>query len=154
MVLFADYLKIKKLSKEEYFNLHKNKTEIPVELLKCTCCIRHKNKYPIRINYFLNINKTPAKSICKCPCRHYSRFIYRNTNDIIKTYNYYDSDSESDSDYVPSESLGSNDSSISDESDSDSNNSFIEDDSGISPKTRKELDEIKKILMNGFINKS
>lgn len=153
MVLFTDYLKIKKLSKEEYFNLHKNKIDIPVELLKCTCCIRHKNKYPIRINCFLNINKIQKKYICECPCRHYSRFIYRNTNNIIKTYNYYESDSDSDSDYVPSESLGSDDSSISDESDSDSNNSFIEDDSGMSPNTRKELDKLKKLLMNGFINK-
>ena len=150
MVLFADYLNIKKLTKEEYFCSHKHKKKIPIELIKCTCCIRHKNKYPVKINYLLKIE---SKINCKCPCRHYARFIFRNNSQIIKTYNYNESESDSDSDYEPSESIGSEYSSRSEDSDSESDNdSFIEDDSGISPKTRKDLDKIKKILMNGFIN--
>jgi len=146
MVLLSDYLKIQKLTKEEYFNLNKHKIKIPNELIKCTCCNRHKNKYPVKINYLLKIE---SKKNCKCPCRHYSRFIYRNNSQILKTYNYNDSDS--DSDYNPSESIGSEDSSRSEDSESD-NDSFIEDDSGMSPNTRKDLDKIKKILINGFIN--
>ena len=45
MVLFTDYLKIKNITYIEYLNNNINKKNIPVELIKCTCCINHKMEY-------------------------------------------------------------------------------------------------------------
>ena len=107
-------------------------------------------EYPIINNYPLIINNNIKN--CECPCRHISRFIYRhnNNNNIPKTYNYGETD-ESDSDDCPSESIGSEDSTISEEEEEE--DSFIENDEGISPNTRKELDKIKKILIKSICDK-
>ena len=153
MVLFTDYLSIKKINQEDYLKKNINNKTIPIELIKCTCCINHKNKYPIIVDYLLKLD---SKMNCKCPCRHLARQIYSKNNIILKTYNYGEMDS--DENYTPSESLGSEDSSRSEDSEEDSeeeSDSFIDDSNGgeISPNTRKELDKIKKILINSITNK-
>ena len=150
MVLFTDYLSIKKINQEDYLKKNINNKTIPIELIKCTCCINHKNKYPIIVDYLLKLD---SKMNCKCPCRHLARQIYSKNNIILKTYNYGEMD-DTDVDYTPSESLGSEDSSRSEDSEEESD-SFIDDSNGgeISPNTRKELDKIKKILINSITNK-
>ncbi len=156
MVLFTDYLTIKNVNQEDYLKKNINNKKIPIELIKCTCCINHKNKYPITVDYSL---KLETKMNCKCPCRHLARRIYSKNNKILKTYNYGEMDDsdvdDSDVDYTPSESLGSEDSSRSEDSDKESEDSFIDDSNGgeISPNTRKELDKIKKILIKSITNK-
>jgi len=152
MVLFTDYLSIKKINQEDYLKKNINNKTIPIELIKCTCCINHKNKYPIIVDYLLKLD---SKMNCKCPCRHLARQIYSKNNIILKTYNYGEmDDTDTDVDYTPSESLGSEDSSRSEDSEEESD-SFIDDSNGgeISPNTRKELDKIKKILINSITNK-
>ena len=157
MVLFTDYLSIKKINQEDYLKKNINNKTIPIELIKCTCCINHKNKYPISVYYSLKIE---SKMNCKCPCRHLARQIYRKNNKILKTHNYGDVDDsgdmdDSDVEYTPSESLGSEDSARSEDSETESENSFIDDSLGgeISPNTRKELDKIKKMLVKSIASK-
>ena len=162
MVLFTDYIKIKKLTVKEYLEKNINNECIPIELIKCTCCLNHKNKFPVNINYVLNLQ---SKKICKCPCRHLSRYIYRqiNKSEPLYTFNYGDNnepDESDDSDETyksgDSESLGSEDTDSNAESEeseeSEESDSFIENDSGMSKRTRRDLDKIKKILQKGFID--
>ena len=151
MVRFNDYLNIQKLTVSEYVDIKQNVNKVPNELINCTCCVRHKFNFP-KNNKWVDINKSNKnvnKKLCKCPCRHVARNLFRqccldNMESIEENENL---GSESERSESESESIGS-ESERSEESESiDSDDSFIVKDT-MSKKARKELNKIKKKFVN------
>tara|TARA_B110000967_G_C18427692_1_gene336976 strand:- start:22 stop:489 length:468 start_codon:yes stop_codon:yes gene_type:complete len=154
MVRFNDYLNIKKLTVSEYINIKQNVNKVPNELINCTCCIRHKFNFP-KNNKWIDIHKSTKnvnKKVCKCPCRHVARNLFRqcclDTADLKSIEENENSGEESIG--SESESIGSESETRSEDSESESigsDDSFIVKDT-MSKKARKELNKIKKRFKN------
>ena len=60
-------------------NIH-NPKQIVLDLNTCSCCEKHQIDRPTYLRYWNDTdfnNKQLQESDCKCPCRHYARFICR-----------------------------------------------------------------------------
>lgn len=114
---------------EIYFNEKieecKDMEELPRELTNCSCCDRHREKFP-NLGEYIRDKPTNFKfkfgDLCKCPCRHIARHICREWNNIYEV------------DEIESEE-------VSEEDSEDSLEDFIVPDKGFKKKERKELDK-------------
>lgn len=107
---FKDYLKLKKIDAETYFDkkmdVCKDLDTLPAELVNCKCCERHKFNFPT-LECDLPASPKPKKEkpeiTCDCPCRHIARHLCRewdrvNEVDVIDTDEEMSEESEADSD--------------------------------------------------------
>ena len=84
---------------DEQLKMCKDLDELPRELIRCSCCPRHKVDFPVlsRNNvtkpYFNNFEK-----ICKCPCRHFARHLCKKWDLIHEVEDIGDTSDESSSD--------------------------------------------------------
>ena len=107
---FKDYLKIKNMDAETYFDKKmdtcKDLDTLPAELVNCKCCKRHKFNFPtlecdLPTSPKIKTEKTDIT--CDCPCRHIARHLCRewdlvNEVDVIDTDEETSEESEADSD--------------------------------------------------------
>jgi len=108
---FKEYLKLKKIDAETYFDekmdMCKDLDTLPTELVNCRCCKRHKFNFPT-LECDLPASSKPEEYInwgcdCDCPCRHIARHLCRewdrvNEVDVIDTDEEMSKESETDSD--------------------------------------------------------
>jgi len=108
---FKDYLKLKKIDAETYFDNKmdgcKDMDVLPAELVNCRCCKKHKFNFPTLECELPTLPKPGEYNIwgrdCHCPCRHIARHLCRewdrvNEVDVIDTDEEMSEESEADSD--------------------------------------------------------
>jgi len=129
---------------------------VPQELRDCTCCERHRKNFPKDNVKWVDIEQSERSKFstippeCDCPCRFISRMICRRIPDDLSEssseYSYENLNSDSDG-----ETLGSEDSEsdLGSDYETDSDDSFIVKDSGMSRNVRMKLDKIKNRLSHG-----
>jgi len=105
---FKDYLKLKKMDAETYFDKTikscKDLDVLPNELADCRCCERHVFNFPA-LECKLPALPKPDNFInpdCNCPCRHIARHVCREW-DLINEVEDLESDENSDESEVDSE---------------------------------------------------
>jgi hypothetical protein len=137
---FKDYLKIKKIDAETYFDKVMNECKdldtLPAELVNCKCCIKHKFNFPTLECDLPTLPKPEEYNNwgceCDCPCRHIARHLCREW-DLVNEVDQINSDEET-SEYSEVDS-------------DDSIHDFIvEDDEGEFEFTKEARDELRKIV--------
>tara|TARA_Y100001973_G_C5197006_1_gene334951 strand:- start:1599 stop:2054 length:456 start_codon:yes stop_codon:yes gene_type:complete len=139
---FKDYLKLKNMDAETYFdkkmNTCKDLETLPAELVNCKCCKRHKFNFPT-LECDLPASPKPEEynnwgCNCDCPCRHIARHICREW-DRVNEVDVIDTDTDEET---------------SEESEADSDDSIhdfiVEDDEGEFKFTKEARDELRKIV--------
>lgn len=143
---FKDYLKLKKIDVETYFDDKlkncKDLDVLPAELVNCKCCKKHKFNFPTLECELPTLPKPEEYNSwgcdCDCPCRHIARHICREW-DIVNEV-----------DEINTESAETEDSEVDSE---DSINDFIvSDDEGEYEFTKEARAELRKIV-NAFKRK-
>lgn len=142
---FKDYLKLKKIDAETYFDDKfkncKDLDALPAELVKCTCCKKHKFNFPTLECELPTLPKPEEYNNwgcnCDCPCRHIARHLCREW-DLVNEVDEINTESETEESEVDSE---------------DSINDFIvSDDEGEYEFTKEARDELRQIV-NSFKRK-
>tara|TARA_Y100000389_G_scaffold205043_1_gene262367 strand:- start:2813 stop:3250 length:438 start_codon:yes stop_codon:yes gene_type:complete len=108
---FKEYLKLKKIDAETYFDNKmdncKDLDTLPAELVNCKCCKKHKFNFPTLECELPTLPKPGEYNNwgcdCHCPCRHIARHLCRewdrvNEVDVIDTDEELSEESEADSD--------------------------------------------------------
>ena len=138
MVNFKDFLIDNKTDAETYFNEKMNNCInldiLPKELVKCTCCDRHKIDFPtLGCKLSTSVNKDINTPECTCPCRHIARHLCREW-DIVNEV----------------EDINSSDEELSEDTDQDSYNSMddfiVEDDEKEFKFTKKARKELRRAI--------
>ena len=142
---FKDYLKLKKIDVETYFDDKfkncKDLDVLPAELVNCKCCKKHKFNFPTLECELPTLPKPEEYNNwgcnCDCPCRHIARHLCRRW-DLVNEVDEINTESETEESEVDSE---------------DSINDFIvSDDEGEYEFTKEARDELRKIV-NAFKRK-
>jgi len=138
---FKDYLKLKKIDAETYYDEKfkncKDLDTLPAELVNCRCCERHRFNFPT-LECDLPTSPKPKREktdiTCDCPCRHIARHLCRewdrvNEVDVINTDSEVEDSEESEAD-----------------SDDSINDFIVSDDEGEYEFTKEARDELRKIV--------
>jgi hypothetical protein len=83
---------------DEQLKICKDLDELPRELIRCSCCSRHRFDFPVLSRH--NITKAYShnfeEKICKCPCRHFARHLCKKWDIIHEVNDTSDEESSSD----------------------------------------------------------